>query len=130
MAKQAPKEVREQNLHKRIGRVIAKKRKAADMTQEQVAEHLEIGAEAFSRIERGLVSPGLFKLYELAALFNCKIEDLLTEGSRMEPDQTSYVNQMLGGMTQADRQLIVSIVEKLSGHLSKKRNKGSEDWLV
>lgn len=130
MTKKETQATREQGLNKRIGRVIAKKRKACGLTQEQVAEHLEIGTEAFSRIERGLNSPGLFKLYELAELFNCGIESFLIEGSRAMLDQKSYVDQMLTGMTAADRQLIVSIVEKLSGHLSKKKHKDTEGWLV
>jgi len=130
MAKRETQEVRKANLQKRIGRVIARKRKAADMTQEVVAEHLGLGTEAFSRIERGLVSPDLFKLYELAELFKCRVDAFLTESSRAELDQISYIDDMLGGMTAADRQLVVSIVEKLSGHLSKKQKKEHEGFYV
>ena len=42
-------------VNKRIGKTIARKRKIAGFTQQEVAEHFIMGNEAFSRIERGLV---------------------------------------------------------------------------
>lgn len=106
-------------INKKIGNTIARKRKNAGLTQEEVAEGLGLGTEAFSRIERGLVSPGIFKLYELADLFNCGVETFLIEGSRRSSDQASYIDQLLMRNSIADRQVIVSVVEKLSNHLSK-----------
>ncbi|MBH1983929.1 MAG: helix-turn-helix transcriptional regulator [Burkholderiales bacterium] len=109
----------ELSINKKIGDTIARKRKIAGLTQEEVAEGLRIGTEAFSRIERGLVSPGIFKLYELADLFNCGVETFLIEGSRRPSDQAAYIDQMLMRNSVVDRQVIVSVVEKLSNHLKK-----------
>jgi transcriptional regulator with XRE-family HTH domain len=121
----------EQAVNKKIGRTIAKKRKATDLTQEEVAEHLGIGTEAFSRIERGLVSPGILKLYELADLFDCGVETFLVEGSRRPSDQAAYIDQMLARNSVLDRQLIVSMVEKLSNHLSNKKGRTTKsDFLI
>lgn len=106
-------------INKKIGDTIARKRKIAGLTQEEVAEGLGIGTEAFSRIERGLVSPGIVKLYELGDLFNCGVETFLIEGSRRPSDQAAYIDQMLMRNSVVDRQVIVSVVEKLSNHLSK-----------
>ena len=120
-------------VNKRIGKTIARKRKIAGFTQQEVAEHFIMGNEAFSRIERGLVSPGIFKLYELADLFKCGVEEFLIEGSRRSTDQAEYIRQMLAKNSVADRLMIVSVVEKLSAHLSKKGGKkeeGTEGFLV
>ena len=117
---------KEQLINRRIGKTIARKRKVAGYTQEDVAEHLGIGNEAFSRIERGLVSPGIHKLYELADLFRCGVETFLVESSRRPSDQAEYISQMLAKNSVADRQLIVSIVEKLSRHLGRKNAKKEE----
>jgi len=117
-------------INRQIGKTIARKRKIANLTQEEVAEELGIGTEAFSRIERGLVSPGIHKLYELADLFDCGVETFLVEGSKRPSDQAAYVDQMLSHNSVADRQLIISMVEKLSSHLSSKKGRTAKerDW--
>lgn len=120
----------EESINRKIGKTIARKRKVAGFTQEEVAEHLGIGNEAFSRIERGLVSPGIYKLYELADLFKCGVETFLIEGSRRTTDQSEYITQMLSKNTLTDRQLIVSIVETLSRHMQRKGSKKTEEFLV
>ena len=53
-------------INKRIGKAIAKQRQQSGYTQEQVAEMLEIGNEAVSRMERGLITPNVVRLIELA----------------------------------------------------------------
>ncbi|WP_233139473.1 helix-turn-helix domain-containing protein [Aggregatibacter actinomycetemcomitans] len=53
-------------INKRIGKAIAKQRQQSGYTQEQVAEMLEIGNEAVSRMERGLIMPNVMRLIELA----------------------------------------------------------------
>ncbi|WP_244141533.1 helix-turn-helix domain-containing protein [Burkholderia gladioli] len=116
----------EELVNKTIGKTIAKKRNAAGYTQEQVAEHLGIGNEAFSRIERGLVSPGIFKLYEMAELFECGVETFLIEGSRRPTDQAEHMSQMLSRLSAPDRQMVVGIVEKLAVRLEKKPRSDSE----
>nr|WP_034339711.1 helix-turn-helix transcriptional regulator [Herbaspirillum sp. B39] len=111
---------KEELVNRKIGKTIARKRKAAGYTQEEVAEELGIGNEAFSRIERGLVSPGIYKLYVLADLFKCGVETFLIESSRRSSDQAEHIAQMLMKNSVADRALIVSIVERLSKHLTRK----------
>ncbi|WP_244124255.1 helix-turn-helix domain-containing protein [Burkholderia gladioli] len=118
---------KEELVNKKIGRTIAKKRNAAGYTQEQVAEHLGIGNEAFSRIERGLVSPGIFKLYELAELFECGVETFLIEGSRRPTEQAEHMSQMLSRLSAPDRHMIVGIVEKLALRLGKEPRKSRDD---
>ncbi|TWC62357.1 helix-turn-helix domain-containing protein [Herbaspirillum sp. SJZ099] len=110
----------EKSVNRRIGKTIAHKRKAAGFTQEEVAEELGIGNEAFSRIERGLVSPGIYKLYVLADLFKCGVETFLVESSRRPSDQAEHIAQMLMKNSVVDRTVIVSIVEKLSKHMTRK----------
>lgn len=110
---------KEELINKKIGKTVARKRKVAGFTQEEVAERLGIGNEAFSRIERGLVSPGIFKLYELADMFQCGVETFLVEGSRRPTDQVEYMVRMMEKLNAADRQFIVTLVEKLTRRLSR-----------
>ena len=104
---------------KKMGQTIAKKRRAADYTQEQVAERLGIGAEAFSRIERGLNGPGIPKLYAMAELFGCGIEAFFVESSKRPTDQAMRIERMLQGLTPVDRSFILGVVEHLSKKLKK-----------
>jgi len=120
---------KEELINKKIGKTVARKRKVAGFTQEEVAERLGIGNEAFSRIERGIVSPGIFKLYELADMFECGIETFLVEGSRRPSDQSEHLTKLMGALSAPDRQLIIGIVEKLARRLGKGVEK-SEEYLV
>ncbi|MBB4868274.1 transcriptional regulator with XRE-family HTH domain [Pseudomonas nitritireducens] len=100
-----------------IGRAIARQRVRCEMTQEQVAEQLGVGNEAVSRIERGVVMPTVLRLLELAAIFDCEAAELLSEASLRTTDQASRLAQLLSGLKDHDRQLVVGIVEQLSERL-------------
>ena len=101
-------------INQRLGKTIAKKRKAAGYTQDEVSERLGIGKEAFSRIERGIAGASVSKLFELADMFDCGVETFLVEGSRRSTEQVEFIAQMLSGLSVADRQFVVQIVEKLA----------------
>lgn len=109
-----------QQLAELIGRAIGKRRLDSGLTQEQVAEHLGIGNEAVSRMERGLVVPTVIRLMELADIFGCDAADLLTEASSRTSDQAKHLNEMLGRLNSSDRSMVVEIVERLSGRLSRR----------
>lgn len=105
---------KEVQINRRLGKVIARRRAIADYTQEQVAEQLGIGKEAFSRIERGVSGASVAKLYELADLFKCGVEAFLVEGSQRPTEQAERIAQMLEGLSIADRQFVVEIVERMA----------------
>ncbi|WP_053297020.1 helix-turn-helix domain-containing protein [Burkholderia multivorans] len=109
---------KEELVNKKIGKIIAKRRVAAGFTQEEAAERLGIGSEAFSRIERGLNAASTFKLYELADMFKCGVETFLIEGSRRPSDQAEHVETLLSKLSASDRSLVVSIVERLARRLT------------
>lgn len=102
----------------KIGKAIALRRNQAGLTQEQVAEKLNIGNEAVSRLERGVAMITVARLFELANIFGCETADLLLISSPHIDDQVRYFNQMLSALNQADRQLLLSIMEQLSSRLS------------
>jgi len=102
-----------------IGRAIAKYRADAGMTQESVAASLGIGNEAVSRMERGIATPSIQRLYELAELFGCEAVDLLTTGSHHVDDQYRHLKQMLAKLDAKDRELVVSLLEQLSTRLAR-----------
>ena len=105
-------------LAKQIGRAIAGQRLRRGLTQEEVAEQLGIGSEAVSRIERGIVIPNIARLLDFASIFECETAELLSEASSRPSDQAIHIGRLLAPMNQADRQLVMGIVERLSKRLS------------
>jgi len=105
---------KEELVNQRLGKTIARRRKAAGYTQEEVAERLDIGKEAFSRIERGIAGASVYRLFELADMFECGVETFLIEGSRRVTEQVELIDRHISGLSTADRQLIVQIIERLA----------------
>lgn len=103
-----------------IGRAIARERMRCKLTQDQVAEHLKIGPEAVSRMERGIVTPSLARLFELAALFDCEASDLLRDSSPLPNDQAQRIQGRLERLTLEDRALVISLVDQLCERLGRK----------
>ena len=66
----------------KIGRKIASLRKAADMTQPELADRLAISFQAVSNWERGMSMPDISNLPELAEIFGVSIDELLGRESK------------------------------------------------
>ena len=119
---------KEELVNQRLGKTIARRRKAAGYTQDEVAERLGIGKEAFSRIERGIAGASVYRLFELADMFECGIESFLIEGSRRVTEQVELIDRHISGLSMADRQLMVQIVERLARRFRDvKRDRAQEE---
>ncbi|WP_374554702.1 helix-turn-helix domain-containing protein [Aquitalea pelogenes] len=102
-----------------VGKAIAARRQEAGLTQDQVAGKLDIGNEAVSRMERGLVMPTVARLLELASLFHCDASSLLVESSNRPAEQAQYLAQMLARLDSEDREMVLTMVEQLTNRLAK-----------
>ena len=88
------KDVSEQQLAKAVGAAISKVRAQCGMTQDQAAEALEIGPEAISRMERGVVVPSLARLVEFAELFKCPVETFFNKATGLTDDNAEKGQEM------------------------------------
>ncbi len=104
-------------VNKRIGKTIAKYHQSSGLTQEQVAEILQIGNEAVSRMERSIVMPNVMRLMELAEIFGCTASDLIAENSPRTFGQTHHVHKMMSDLHEDDRLLMLHFVERFSTRL-------------
>lgn len=109
----------------KIGQCIAKRRLAANLTQDQVAEKLGIGYEAVSRMERGISIPTIIRLTELAEIFSCGVHELLLESSSRPEDQAEHIKNMLIKLSKEDRETVLHTVQTLYQRLFKSNNKKS-----
>lgn len=108
---------RQRQIASAVGACIARRRQEAGFTQEDAAARLDIGNEAVSRMERGVVAPTLGRLFEFADLYGCRLDELLLEASDRDADQAAAIAHQIAGLSTADRQLVAGIVEQLSMHL-------------
>ena len=104
-------------LFKSIGKALAQKRESCNLTQEQVSEALSIGPEAISRMERGITMPTVQRLAELAEIYGCGIDELLIASSNRTSDQAERISQILQTLPEADRAMIVEVVQKIAVRL-------------
>ncbi|MHB0818230.1 helix-turn-helix domain-containing protein [Stutzerimonas stutzeri] len=102
-----------------VGKAISKRRVVCMLTQEEVAERLNIGNEAVSRMERGIVMPTVARLVELAGIFDCPVGDLLIESSNRAEDQGRAITNLIGTLSNKDRAFVLEMVASLSAHLAK-----------
>lgn len=110
--------INSEELAKNVGKAIGRQRQQAGLTQEKVAEHLDIGMEAVSRMERGKVVPTVVRLAELAQLFECELADFLRETSNRPTEQGIVLSQQLAKLDTADRELVLEVLDKLVARLA------------
>lgn len=108
-------------LSKQVGLTIAKYRQQSGLTQNEVAEKLNIGYEAVSRMERGIVMPTVERLVELAEIFDCEAADLLTQSSNRVEDQSAQIKSLLSDLGEQDRLLLLDIITKLVNRFKMKK---------
>ncbi|MBP4033003.1 helix-turn-helix transcriptional regulator [Aeromonas sp. PrichA-15] len=110
-------DINQDALAKAVGRAIAYQRQQRGMTQEEVAERLQIGMEAVSRMERGIVVPTIVRLAELAQIFGCELTDLLRETSSRPLEQAVRLAHQLEQLTDDDRQWVTDTMTALMSRL-------------
>lgn len=78
------KKEKEGSLPKQLGYKVRQLRQSYGMTQEKLAEYLEVHPSYPGQLERGERSPSLETLEKLAKTFHLPLADLLTEEEQNE----------------------------------------------
>ena len=74
----------------KIGEKIKELRKAQDVTQEKLADYLNISYQAVSKWENGLALPDITLLPQLANFFGVTVDELL---GATKPEQSEELTQ-------------------------------------
>lgn len=72
------------NTNESIGQRIARLRKEKGLTQSELAEKLSVSPQAVSKWENDLAYPDITLLADLAAIFDCTVDQILTAQKPME----------------------------------------------
>ena len=96
-----------QNFHLAIGSRISGLRRLNGMTQEQLAEKLDITVKHVSSVERGQSSLSLEKLVDLSEILNCSLDYLILgkESSDANNHIPSFVSEIYQNGTEEEKSL-------------------------
>lgn len=119
---------RQVQLKRIVGKLIAKKRKEAGLTQEALADLVHLSTEGYARYERGDSSPDVMFLEKLAKVFGCSVVELVTETSVGLTTQAQHIANLLDGISSSDRDEIVKIVESCCALAHKKQKKSAKPY--
>ena len=72
-----------------VGEKINNIRKMAGMTQEELAEKMNVSRQTISKWEKGISSPDLESVIVLCDLFEISLDDLLKEGESVKEEKIS-----------------------------------------
>ena len=103
----------------RLGRNVAKLRKAMAWTQEELAHRIGVEPETISRLERGTTVPSLKSLEKLAAIFGTKVSDLLEETTPEVCNEAMLIHAWVAALNDHDKQFVMDSLRKLCNHLAK-----------
>jgi len=100
-------------LAKILGENIASRRRELGLTQMVLAERLDIGQDALSRMEKGMISPKIARLRDFAATLECSVPSLFQERNDDKNDclaELAELAQMLLSLEQQKRDALIRAI--------------------
>lgn len=96
--------------YKKIGERLKKLRKYFGLTQEQVANILNLGRDAILRIEKGERKIDLEELINFTKLYNISIDELTAKGSIINSNDVAFARGF-NELSEKDKKEIISLIE-------------------
>lgn len=107
-------------LEKEIGKRIQEQRKRKGLTQEQVAEQVELSTGYYSAVERGMYTVSLDKLVDIMNVIGCTADDIFVDvlktGSQI---RASKLGEMLEALPEKDKNNILDVVQVMINNCKK-----------
>jgi transcriptional regulator with XRE-family HTH domain len=98
-------------LSARLGNNLASARKDVGLTQDQLAERLGVDTETISRFERGVTTPSLATLEELAQKVGLTMAVLLDEDTPAPPDDLRVIATQMAGLKRRERVFLMELIK-------------------
>ena len=95
---------------KQLGASIAARRQYVGLTQEQLADSLDITADAVSRIEKGRFAPKLSRLPEIAGALDCSVADLFRGLDSKVLDRATTIADILRPLPDEGQEALVELM--------------------
>jgi transcriptional regulator with XRE-family HTH domain len=94
-------------------------RRDRGLTQDQLAERLQVERETVSRFERGVTDPSMTKVLEICEILEVPVASLITRISANVSDYRVRIEAALQVCVPADRELLCETLERLAERLGK-----------
>lgn len=100
--------------YKLIGSRIKLARKRNDMTQEKLAERLDVSVGYVSQVERGITKVSLDLLASISDILECDISEFVSDASvASEKYLSCEISQAYDHLSNKERKLIYGIIQLL-----------------
>ena len=107
---------------RRVGAALAQQRRRRGLSQLQVGEAIGVEPETVSRMETGVISPSLKRLYQLGAVLDCSLETLLGASSAQPHDLLLELSKPLSILTDRERAFVIYQTLSLASWLAAGRD--------
>lgn len=99
----------------RIAQRIKSARRAAGLTQAELAERIDISTNAVAKLENELMAPSLMTLVNTANALGIDINYLLTDETPFsdESSQDRFLASLLHGLSSRDKDFIIHVINGL-----------------
>ncbi|MFN5511578.1 MAG: helix-turn-helix domain-containing protein [Burkholderiales bacterium] len=92
---------------RRVGVALALQRRSRGLSQQQVGEAIGVEPETISRMETGVISPSLKRLYQLAVVLDCPLDALLGRASVLPHDLLRQLSDPLSVLSDSERAFVI-----------------------
>ena len=103
---------------------IRRKRKQIGISQENLAERLEISQQSMSRMERGVMMPKFERLPDIARELRCTVAELFVPAEETDDTQMLLAN-LLQDLTETERTCVFRCLSEIVTLLKSVRAKGA-----
>ena len=103
----------EKNLSKTLGANIASRRSRLGLTQAQLAELLDIGQDALSRMEKGVISPKISRLPILASSLRCSVAELFRTPDDTSSARAAAIEEIIGVLPSEQQEHVLKIMSEI-----------------
>lgn len=99
--------------YKCIGARIKERRKNIGMSQEQLAETVELSAKYISQIERGVRHLSLDAIANISVVLNTSVDMLLFDANLFETKENIYETKTFGDYSKNEQDAILEVVSAI-----------------
>ncbi len=114
---------KEKNITKIVGNAIYTRRKSIGMTQEKLAELVDIGQQSLSRMEQGKIAPKFERLPLFAEALNCHVIDFFIPSNQANDQCAIQLTELMKNISEEDKKFVLKHIEELIRFLSTKNLK-------
>ncbi|AMD89262.1 helix-turn-helix domain-containing protein [Desulfovibrio fairfieldensis] len=113
----------EKELAEIIGENISGRRRKLGLTQAQLAEKLDIGQDALSRMENGAISPKIARLRDIASALQCSVADLFREPDEGADERAAAIAELLRQLPPESQESVLRIVSEMVSQMTRNPDK-------